>query len=708
MAKSQHPAQELHTNCLLAIQLSQEILTVAPQAILHYFGDVLVTPVFPRYASTLAHIVIENMAADLHWRLHAALGQLLTEREIWEAHASKSALKFEPFQVTAKQYRWLKSLYDKALETTGEVDEEMRAKLCAMEQTFKYDKQRYDAVQRHVTRDRLAFKARMEQIAQRLVDSDENHPGLETILTPYASSKLEDTTAGSFKPKQVSAEEFTLNGARVYGSLPWCSTIVLTNDDNKWVEICCPVCGGNASDTGELMLGLEAMHNHLTIGHSCKPMSMSQVVELCKMRTVKVSAVRNICAQGNAGAPYIDVVVAKSDIASKASEGNLRSLSMKWSHVGWGWSKHPENFIAAIPCIVRHPAGGWYVLQCPICRGNASACGTKGFFSGPNAFYDHIRKDHEKVIIGTVAATIAICQVRELTSEEVKALKAGSRSGLVIELVQVKATVSKTDNPSPKKYTVADFTEDIGMDMHGKEGRKAFERARKRSLERDDSYGMVSMVPTRNSSHTEARAAPRRLMAPPEHRLQPTEGRAKSNSRVVASSSRHTGRPRSAEPDVRAGNDNESSLRSAKKRRVDTVGMGDMHQADEDSEHLGGAESVRRARITDEPAIGPTTDRKDGTYDNAQLISDGEESEHLSDAKSTHSANHADRLALPDPNSRKSISPSMFVSENEGEEIEEDQKEEEDEEEAGGAVLPQQAVSRVRHTFLGYESSDEE
>ncbi|KAK5740235.1 hypothetical protein LTR17_004736 [Elasticomyces elasticus] len=708
MPKSQHPAQELHTNGSLAIQLSQEILTVAPQAILHYFGDALVTPVFPRYASTLAHIVIEGMAAELHWRLHAALGQLLTERDLWEAHASKSVLKFEPFQVPAKQYRWLKSLYDKALETTGEVDEGMRAKLCAMEQTFKYEKQRYDAVQRHVTRDRLAFKARMEQIAQRLVDSDENHPGLETILTPYASSKLEDTTAGSFKPKQVSAEEFTLNGARVYGSLPWCPTIVLTNDDNKWVEICCPVCGGNASDTGELMLGLEAMHNHLTVGHSCKPMSMSQVVELCKMRTVKISAVRNICAQGDAGAPYIDVVVAKSDIASKASEENLRSLSMKWSHVGWGWSKHPENFIAAIPCIVRHPAGGWYVLQCPICRGNASACGTKGFFSGPNAFHDHIRKDHEKVIIGTVAATIAICQVHELTSEEVKELRAGSRSALVIEPVPVKATVYKTDNPSPKKFTVADFTEDIGMDMHGKEGRKAFERARKRSLERDDSYGMVSMVPARNSSHTEARAAPRRLMASPEHRLQPNEGSAKPNSRVVASSSRDTGHPRSAKSDNRAGHDDESTVRFAKKRKVNAVELGDMVHTDEATEHLGGAISVRRGSLTNEPAMPRPQDQEGDTFENAQVISDGEESEHLSDAEFAHSADHADRSALPDPNSRKSISPSMFVSENEGEEVKEGQKEEEDEEEAGGAVLPQQAVPRVRHTFLGYESSDEE
>jgi len=203
--------------------------------------------------------------------------------------------------------------------------------------------------------------------------------------------------------------------------------------------------GNTSPDTDEQMLGVEAMLQHLIESHHCKPMSKSQVVTLCQTRVVKISAVRNICAQGDARKPYVKLTVSAPESTSAIAGRELEGLTEEWSKVDWAWGKHPQNVISAAPHIVMHPVGRWFLLACPVCHGNSSGHGRMGFLGGPRGFYDHLRQGHGEAIQAnnaSLAAIIERCQVRELTRDEVMHLKSGSPDAIPIKAIQVKRTVS--------------------------------------------------------------------------------------------------------------------------------------------------------------------------------------------------------------------------------------------------------------------------
>ncbi|KAK1057727.1 hypothetical protein LTR12_006428 [Friedmanniomyces endolithicus] len=292
------------------------------------------------------------------------------------------------------------------------------------ERRFKSFEERFRALQSRASTDIDSIKSSTDQLAHWLAVNDKERPEMTGCW--YLM--------------------FTLIGARVHSSLPWCRSIVLSSDGKEWVEIRCPVCKGNVSpDTGEPMVGVEAMLNHLIGSHHCEPMSMSQVIALCQSRAVRISAGHNICAEGDAGVPYVEMITAAAESTRVITGRALQDLSKEWSKVGWAWGMHPENSIPAAPHIVRHPVGRWFVLACPVCHGNSSSHGKMGFLSGPRGFYNHLCQGHDEVPkarIGGLAATIELCQVRELSRDEVEHLKFGSPDAIVVKAIQVKRTVS--------------------------------------------------------------------------------------------------------------------------------------------------------------------------------------------------------------------------------------------------------------------------
>ncbi|TKA66375.1 hypothetical protein B0A55_09603 [Friedmanniomyces simplex] len=113
------------------------------------------------------------------------------------------------------------------------------------------------------------------------------------------------------------------------------------------------------------------------------------------------------------------------------------------SKISWGWTQLEENFVAASPCVVRHPNGTWFELACPICHGNSSSDRRRGFF-GVKGFYDHLSQGHGEPPKGvSVAEVIEWCQVRELTGGEVEALRSGSRDAVAIAPVSTTTKLTK-------------------------------------------------------------------------------------------------------------------------------------------------------------------------------------------------------------------------------------------------------------------------
>ncbi|KAK1810645.1 hypothetical protein LTR12_014969 [Friedmanniomyces endolithicus] len=323
------------------------------------------------------------------------------------------------------------------------------------ERRFKSFDERFRALQSRASTDIDSIKSSTSQLAHWLAVNDKERPELERLLVPYVPRTFDPdsphpgphTHTVNLPLKLIlPADQFNLIGARVHSSLPWCRSIVLSSDGKEWVEIRCPVCKGNVSpDTGEPMVGVEALLKHLIDSHHCEPMSLSQVIALCQSRVVKISAVHNICTEGDAGVPYVEMITAAAESTRVITGRGLQDLSKEWSKVGWAWSKHPGNSIPAAPHIVRHPVGTWFVLACPVCHGNSSSHGTLGFLRGPRGFYDHLRQGHgeaSQANNASLAAIIERCQVRELTRDEVMHLKSGSPNTIAIEAIQVKRTVS--------------------------------------------------------------------------------------------------------------------------------------------------------------------------------------------------------------------------------------------------------------------------
>ncbi|KAK0841362.1 hypothetical protein LTS02_016875 [Friedmanniomyces endolithicus] len=113
------------------------------------------------------------------------------------------------------------------------------------------------------------------------------------------------------------------------------------------------------------------------------------------------------------------------------------------SKISWGWTQLEENFVAASPCVVRHPNGKWFELACPICHGNLSSDRGRGVF-GVKGFHDHLSQGHGEPPKGvSVAEVIEWCQVRELTGGEVEALRSGSRDAVAITPVSTTTKLTK-------------------------------------------------------------------------------------------------------------------------------------------------------------------------------------------------------------------------------------------------------------------------
>ncbi|KAK5708729.1 hypothetical protein LTR17_020439 [Elasticomyces elasticus] len=635
---------------------------------------------------------------DMSMRIIKALAKLRKTQLRVDAHKVK----------TATEHKDKKNQYLSAKQLSVSVPKPDSGELVDnAERAFVHVEKRNKAVQSSANADTKDIRARTEQLAYRLIDGDLDHPELEKWLEPYiqrvqadfahryahsndanAKTQLERARYRERDTFTAGSEQFSLNGARVYTSLPWCPVIVLANDGEKWVEIRCPVCKANATpDSGTYMSGLGAMQAHLVASHGCKPMSNSQVLCLCKTRDIPFHNIREICREQRMDESYVAKVTAKADAAGVMGQLDLKSLSKQWFRVGWFWSQHPDNVIATVPCVVRHPVGRWFVLECPLCHGNSSLNGKCGYLSGPRAFYDHLCQGHgDKIGDVRLAAIIERCQVRELTDEEVYHLKSSSRKAIIIKSVQVRSLIAKRpstfDTPTQQSTPASDKDKIAGIFGGGAKRKASIEGTRTRHGD-----AVSSVARPGSEAFTKPTAAAQYHAVPQGRSTHSTKGFKPSTTSVASSLGRDIGHPRIAESDSRAGHDDESTARSAKKRRVDTVGMGDMDHAVEDSEDFGGAKSVRRGSLTDEPAIGPATDRKDGTFHNAQVISDGEESEHLSDAESAHSADHVDHAAVEESQEQHPVDDTtIFVGENEvvtGEN------------EAGGVALSKQETQAV-------------
>ncbi|KAK5699726.1 hypothetical protein LTR97_005857 [Elasticomyces elasticus] len=672
------------------------------------------------------------MAPTFTKRIHAALGDLIKKQSKIESH-------LEQYE---KQLRRAKNAFEAACHVPPEGD--------SGEHTVREKARAYKTAQNDSAGAQVDLKAiewRKKRLGYRLIDCDEEHPELEELLRPYVSvtapvpgatpthalktSEIEEIARLYKVPGRIPAinpvtlepskvglpgQGFVLTGARIYTYLPWCSTIVL-NVDDKWVELRCPACKGNTDlDTGKLMLGISGMHDHLTMDHEYQPLLAPQIITLCKVREVSFSAVNNISKFKEARMPYIEMVTAQSNTSgaeTASASTSLQDTSNDINKISWAWGSRPENVIKSVPCIVRHPDGRWFVLECPVCHGNASSRGTHGFFNGPKAFYDHLLQGHHKSrsIVNSLVGTIELCQVRELTLSEVDSLQHSKPNAIVIPVAQVTNT-SRIPLRAQNSAELLEAAIDEAPGPRGVAESLVGGVKCKASVAGSRTINHGSSITPSTATDSEPGIA---LTASAQHHAIPqgrfahsTKAFLPSRTSVAPSLSDGISHPRIAESDSRAGHDDESTARSTKKRRVDTVGMGDMGHADEDREDLGGAESVRRARTTNEPAIGLATDRKDGTFHNAQVISDGEESELLSDAESAHSADNVGHSVGRDPSDRKSASPDLFVSKDKVDNDKEGEEEEEGEEDVGGAVLPQQAVLTGRHSCMYNDSSDEE
>ncbi|KAK0302878.1 hypothetical protein LTR01_008433 [Friedmanniomyces endolithicus] len=387
----------------------------------------------------------ESKALNTDLRILKALGALHRVRVAVNDCGIEDKKKFGKIRVAYEAAQVLHRVVH-----TEKTEHELRQ----AERRFKSFHERFRAVQSRASTDIDSIKLRTNQLAHWLAVNDKERPELERLLVPYVPRTFDPDSPDPgpqthivSQPLQLNipADQFTLIGARVHSSLPWCPSIVLSSDGKEWVEIRCPVCKGNVSPaTGEPMVGVEAMLNHLISTHHCEPMSMSQVIALCQSRVVRMSAVHNICTEGDAGMPYVEKITAAAESTRIITGRGLQDLSKEWSMVGWAWGMHPENSIPAAPHIVRHPVGRWFVLACPVCHGHSSSRGKLGFLSGPRGFYNHLCQGHDEVPkarIGGLAGTIELCQVRELIRDEVEHLKFGSPDAIAIKAIQVKRTV---------------------------------------------------------------------------------------------------------------------------------------------------------------------------------------------------------------------------------------------------------------------------
>ena len=128
---------------------------------------------------------------------------------------------------------------------------------------------------------------------------DSNDDLYTSSLQHEGSHKSTRATIGGDTPKN-----FHLVGATPYSQLPWCTVIVLTKEENKWVELHCHIGKGNASpSTNGLMRGLMAMKSHLTFSHDQQSLTMDDVIDKCTKRVVPLQEVHRICQRMEDGMP---------------------------------------------------------------------------------------------------------------------------------------------------------------------------------------------------------------------------------------------------------------------------------------------------------------------------------------------------------------------------------------------------------------------
>ena len=269
-------------------------------------------------------------------------------------------------------------------------------------------------------------------------DNDGERSGALTSVLPKSSKA---TIGGD------TAENFVLDDARAHSYLPWCSTIVLTANDGEWLELRCPDCGGNASSrSGSLLSGVGAMLMHLTLSHDRDSIPMAQVFELCKHREVQMPEIRAICERKGAGMPYVEVVPVETKHL-EAPRKRKAADTTETPEKPWRWTRNQSNFVAAVPCVVKHPDGTWYIIACPVCKGNTGSNQRRSYFQGAKGLQDHLRHGHGEDINGvTVADFIEWCQVRKLTAREYEKIKRGSRDAIKIDMV----IASNTAKPPTK------------------------------------------------------------------------------------------------------------------------------------------------------------------------------------------------------------------------------------------------------------------
>ncbi|KAK3115988.1 hypothetical protein LTR53_004102 [Teratosphaeriaceae sp. CCFEE 6253] len=383
---------------------------------------------------------------------------------------------------------------DKAQYTDAKRTLSRAQSAAASDDTPQEQKDQQEAVGRAASIDMAALEARTTELREFLDTRDYAHPRLQKLLEPYTSVAVNDgaddsddpgdslfvglyedglveeasglraegeasttrQSAGTSSTSKDAAGGNALNTAqststRTYVQLPWCPTIVL-DDDGSWVELRCKVCGGNTHPNGGgLLHGAEAMLRHLVKGHGCVPMPLGQVVRMCRMRRLGRSSVGAIWNGGATGMPYVDSVTINIETpeAIKARRGERPAGKMStdeyYACVAFGWGKHPDNVVEAVPCVVKHPNGKWVELACPVCHGNGVHDGRRNWLQGPKGFYDHLYKSHGRVSKGlSLADIIEQCQVRELTEQELGYIRKGrlNRAGIEQVLVGVGDTAS--------------------------------------------------------------------------------------------------------------------------------------------------------------------------------------------------------------------------------------------------------------------------
>jgi hypothetical protein len=155
--------------------------------------------------------------------------------------------------------------------------------------------------------------------------------------------------------------------------------IALRGSDGKYVEVCCPVCGGNTRNEGShAFFRIQGFKTHITRAHKDHPLANTDLINGPNVRILTLAEVRTI----NAGKGR-DIIQRKVVETRNRPAQTLRKCKL------------PIGLYTTI-----HKFGDkYYELFCRACNGNVNIIkGSEGgalrFLKGLKALRQHIREAH--------------------------------------------------------------------------------------------------------------------------------------------------------------------------------------------------------------------------------------------------------------------------------------------------------------------------